>query len=126
MTDPTDTPTDPPPDRLVAILSEQTSAVERVVDAAGEIARDVGCVERQINAAIAAFAEQHGNRGAAEISAVQARVKSQQTLDTILHEVRRIGTRQTEDEARIDALEIAVLRSPAARNGNGSGGHEDD
>ena len=113
--------TNPPPSRdpFVGAMRDQADAIELFGDAMGEVARDVAHVKNTIEAAITGFAAQHGNREAAEVAAAQARVKVQQTLDAILHEVRKLGQRVTAVEGEVDELKAARIVGGA--NGHGSG-----
>ena len=121
--------TDPPPDPLVAILSEQTSAIERLGEVVGAVAREMAHSNRATDALLRQFSEQAGKREAAEVAATKARVANNLTLELIRRQVESIGKRFSIAEQDIDELKVATLTAtaPTAKpgtngtNGNGNG-----
>ena len=114
----TDHDTDPPPDPLVAILSELTSAHERLAELVANMARSKAQTMRNTEALIRQFIEHQARLEAGELEAAKARLANNRTLELLVHEVKRIGTRFTDAERDIDELKGALLslRAPT-KNG---------
>jgi len=94
-------PNAPPPDPLVAILSEFASASEKQTEAIGALARQVASVDRAVEGIGRVFAEAHGTHEATLLENGKEMRKIHQSLSMLVREVRNTM-------ARIGPLELEV------------------
>lgn len=104
-----DTPTDPPTDPVVAILSELTGALDRKLAVLGTVARLAHSTDNALAGAIHEFAAQHGRREAAELATANELKRLHQSLDILIREVRKIGLRIGPLESEVDAVKADHL-----------------
>lgn len=93
-------PNAPPPDHLVAILSELTSASERMTDALGTLARNMERVDHAVEGIGRIFAEAHGTHEATLLENGKEMKKIHHQMGLLVGEVRamlrRIGPLELE------------------------------
>lgn len=83
-------PNAPPPDYLVAILSELTSASERMTDALGALARNLERVDHAVEGIGRSFAEAHGTHEATLLENGKEMRKVHQQLGILVGQVRSV------------------------------------
>jgi len=114
-------PNAPPPDHLVAILSEFAAASEKQTDAIGALARQVASIDRAIEGIGRVFAEAHGTHEATLLENGKEMRKIHQSLSMMVTEVRnaikRIGPLELEvADLRDDKLQ--ALERSETKNGS--------
>lgn len=83
-------PKAPPTDYLVAILSELTSASERMTDALGTLARNMERVDRAVEGIGRIFADAHGTHEATLLENGKEMRKIHQQLGVLVGQVRSV------------------------------------
>jgi len=83
-------PNAPPPDYLIAILSELTSASERMTDALGTLARNMERIDHAVEGIGRVFAEAHGTHEATLLENGKEMRKIHQQLGILVGQVRSV------------------------------------
>lgn len=108
--------------RIITILSAHTSALEKNAQIMSALAKSTASIDHQLAALLRALSGFHGQRDAFEVEETKDRKRKDATLEAILHQMRKIGTRVTELEAEVEVLRIHAATRDDGDKGGGRNG----